>query len=344
MIARTTFRLTRPLTFFVLSFFIFLTSCSKHPSFNRDYTRIAVGPGPEDMALDTFGTSERLIISCSERRAEDYSKNGFYQYSFSESSISRLAVINLPEEVSLRPHGIDIGLMNGAKQLYVVNHEKNEVDFPPAGRQSILVFELNGDSAVFQTQLTNEILISPNDVCVDHKGGIYVSNDSGKRNNFFEKLFEMRKSTIVHYDGTEWNYVGNKLKYANGVGVKDNRLYVTGTQEKSIISYQIGQDGSHSDKQEIPCLKGNDNITFSENKLVTTSHLDFLKFMKHVGNEEKASPCAVYAVNLESQAIDTLYLDNGGVLSAASTGLIYNNNLYVAQVFNPFILEIPLSK
>ena len=333
--------MSRLLLLIVLTVF---ASCKNHPSFNRDYTRIAVGPGPEDIAMDTIGKSNRLIVSCSERRTEDFSKNGFYQYEFASEELSRLKVVSLPEEVSLRPHGIDIGVVDGKKLLYVVNHEKNEDDFPPAGRQSILIFLLVGDSAVYQEQLTDEILISPNDLCVDGKGGIYVSNDSGKRNNFFEKLFEMRKSTVVHFDGSDWTYVGDKLKYANGVGVKDNRLYVTGTQEKAIISYEIGRDGSHSDKQEIPCLKGNDNITFSGNKLVTTSHLDFMKFIKHVGDEAKTSPCAVYTLDLESHSIDTLYMDNGGVLSAASTGLIYDNNLYVAQVFNPYILEIPLSK
>lgn len=323
---------------------LILAGCKNYSSFNRDYARIEVGPGPEDIALDTIGEEERLIVSCSERRTEDYSKNGFYKYEFSSGNLSKLNVVGLPQDLSLRPHGIDIGFVDGRKLLYAVNHEKNAEDFPPDGRQSILVFALNGDSVVFQAQLTDEILISPNDLCTDHNGGIYVSNDSGKRNNFFEKLFELRKSSVVHFDGTTWKFVAEKLKYANGVGVKENRLYITGTQEKSIISYQINADTSYSDRQEIPCLKGNDNITFYANKLVTTAHLDFMKFIKHVGDAEKESPCAVYTLDLTTHAIDTLYLDNGGVLSAASTGLIYDDNLYIAQVFNPIILEVPLSK
>ncbi|MCB0756719.1 MAG: hypothetical protein KDB98_14050, partial [Flavobacteriales bacterium] len=106
----------------------------------------------------------------------------------------------------------------------------------------------------------------------------------------------------------------------------------------------INSDGTFTDKKEMPCLKGNDNITFVDNKLVTTSHLDFLKFIKHVKDENKPSPCSVYTVDLQTGAIDTLYTDGGTVLSAASTGLIYKGNLYVAQVFNPFILEIPLTR
>jgi hypothetical protein len=327
-----------------LAFLVLLASCSKHPVFNRDYARIEVGPGPEDMALDTVNGQERLIISCSERRTDNYSKNGFYDYNISSENLSRLQVEELPSSISLRPHGIDIGLVDGKKLLFCVNHEKNEIDFPPSGRQSILVFELLDDKVVFREQLTSELLISPNDVCTDHQGGIYVSNDSGKRNNLWEKLFELKRSFVVHYDGNSWKAVGDKLKYANGVGVKDGRLYITGTQEESVISYQINADGTYSDRQEIPCMKGNDNVTFHGNQLVTTAHLDFMKFMKHVKHADKPSPCAVYSVDLQSNAIDTLYMDNGHILSAASIGLIYDGNLYIAQVFNPFILRVPLSK
>lgn len=317
-------------------------SCKNYPNFIGTYNRIEVGPGPEDMALDTFGLEERIIISCSERREADYSKNGFYVYDLYSKDVSRLSIIGLPNSIGFRPHGIDVGVVDGHVFLYSVNHEKDAEAYPPKGRQSILVFELNGDSAHFHSQLTSEILISPNDVCVDYKGGIYVSNDSGERNNFFEKLFELKRSTIIHFNGESWKYVGEKIKYANGVGVRNNRLFVTGTQENNIYSYRVKEDGTLTEKLTIPSFKGNDNITFSESSIVTTAHLDFMKFIKHVKKEEKPSPCAVYSVDLQSLKIDTMFIDNGSVLSAASTGLIYNEKLYVSQVFNPFILEISL--
>lgn len=336
-------------TFFIFSVLFFLSSCGKYPTFTGDYTRIEVGPGPEDIALDTMGGNERLIVSCSERRSENYSRNGFYDYNIPSDELNRLAIEGLPDTIAFHPHGIDIGMVNGQKLIYCVNHEKNEVDFPPAGRQSILVFELMDDRVVYKTQWTSELLVSPNDVCTDHHGGIYVSNDSGKRNNFWEKLFALKRSFVVHYNGGSWSEVGDRLRYANGVGVKDDRLYITGTQEEVVISYAINADStysniSYSDRREVPCMKGNDNITFSGNKLVTTAHLDFLKFMKHVKHADKPSPCAVYTVDLQTEAIDTLYMDAGTVLSAASTGLIYNGDLYVAQVFNPYIVDIPLKK
>ena len=225
-----------------------------------------------------------------------------------------------------------------------MNHEKNAEAFPPAGRQSILVFELLDDKVVFKKQLINPLIISPNDVCTDYKGGIFVSIDSDKINSKWEKLMALKHSFVLHFDGDKWEQVGDKLRYANGVGVKNGRIYITCAQEKNIFSYKINAEGSYSDKQEYRTMKGNDNITFVDDKLVTTAHLDFLKFLMHVKHAYEPSPCMVYSLDLKTHKVDTLYLDNGAVMSAASTGLVYNGSLYTSQIFNDFILEIPLAR
>ncbi len=325
-------------------FLLLLASCSKQPIYNGDYIRIETGPGPEDIALDTIGNSERIIISCSERRTFDYSRNGLYDFNIKSEELVRLPIEGLPESIQLRPHGIDIGLVNGTKLLYCVNHEKNAEAFPPAGRQSVLVFELLDDKLVFKEQLIDILMVSPNDVCIDNKGGIFVSIDSGKINSKWEKLMSLKHSYVLHFDGQKWEQVGDKLRYANGVGVRNGRIYITGAQEKNIYSYHVNEDGTYSDKQEYSSMKGNDNITFYGDKLVTTAHLDFLKFLKHVKDAEEPTPCAIYTLDLETNKLDTLYLDNGTVMSAASTGLIYNGNLYASQIFNPFILKLELDR
>lgn len=327
-----------------LLFLLFLASCADHGTFSGDHKRIETGPGPEDIALDTIAGMERLIVSCSERRTSDYSRNGFYEFNILSGTLNLLPTEDLPETIQLRPHGIDVALVNGVKTLYCVNHEKNAESFPPAGRQSILVFELKDDKVVFKQQLTDPLMISPNDVCTDHKGGIFVSIDSGKINSKWEKLMALKRSYVLHFDGDKWMQVGDKMCYANGVGVSNGRIYMTGAQEKHIYSYEMNADGSFTGKQKYPSPKGNDNITFAGNKLLTTAHLDFLKFLKHVKHEEEPSPCMVYSMDLNTLEMDTLYLDNGSVMSAASTGLVFDGKLYASQIFNPFIIEVPLSK
>jgi hypothetical protein len=330
-------------TFFLFSFFLFsLNACTKYTVFKGDYTRIETAPGPEDIALDTLQGMERIIASCSERRTMDYSRNGFYSLDIQSHKLTQLVVSGLPTSIQLRPHGIDIAMVKGVKTLYVVNHEKNAADFPPAGRQSILVFELREEEVVFVQQLTHPLIVSPNDVCTDKAGGIFVSIDSGKINSKWEKLMALKKSYVLHFNGEVWQMVGQKLRYANGVGVANGRIYITGAQEKNIFSYKINADGTFADLQQYPTMKGNDNITFSNGKLVTTAHLDFLQFLKHVKDAEVPTPCIVYSMDLETHQLDTLYLDNGTVMSAASTGLIYNDVLYASQIFNSYIIAIPL--
>lgn len=329
---------------FLISFILLLSSCAKFPAFTGHYHRIETGPGPEDIALDTINGMARLIISSSERRTTDYSGNGIYSYDLVSQELKKLPIEGAPESIQLRPHGIDVAVVNGVRTLYCVNHEKNAEAYPPAGRQSILVFELLDDRLVFKQQLTDPVIVSPNDVCTDHQGGIFVSIDSGKINSKWEKLMALKRSFVLHFDGKKWKKVGDKLRYANGVGVKNGRVYITGTQEKHIYSYEINGDGTFSDKQQYSSPKGNDNITFVGNKLVTTAHLDFIKFLKHVKHAEEPSPCMVYSMDLTTHAIDTLYLDNGAVMSAASTGLVNDGILYTSQIFNPFILKTPLSK
>ena len=323
---------------------LLIASCAKVPVFNADYQTINVGPGPEDIALDTVAGMERLIVSCSERRTTDYSKNGLYDFNLSTQELVNLPIEGLPDSIQLRPHGIDIAQVSGVKTLYCVNHERDATDVRLTGRQSILVFELLDDRIVFKEQLTDPLMESPNDVCTDKKGGIFVSIDSGKIGSKWEKLMALKRSYVLHFDGENWKQVGDKLRYANGVGVRNNRLFVTGTQEKTIVSYMIEEHGELVEDVVMKSMKGNDNITFSDGKLITTAHLDFLKFVKHVSNPEQNSPCAVYSIDLKTHEMDTLFLDNGAILSAASTGLVYKGNLYVAQVFNPYILKVPLNK
>ncbi len=320
-----------------------LNACSRYPTFVGPHARIETAPGPEDIALDTSFGMQRIIASCSERRTADHTRNGFYAFDIRSKNLTRLQVSGLPEDVQLRPHGIDIAMVNGIRTLYCVNHEKNALDFPPAGRQSILVFELKDHKVVFREQLTHPLMVSPNDVCTDHSGGLFVSIDSGKINSKWEKIVGLRRSYVLHYNGKDWQQVGGKLKYANGVGLHDGRIYITATQEKTIVSYRMDPDGSFSDREEYRTTKGNDNITFSDNRLITTAHLDFLAFLKHVKHETEPSPCMVYAMDLKTHQMDTLYLDDGTVMSAASTGLIYNDVLYVSQIFNPYIIAIPLA-
>ena len=89
-------------------------------------------------------------------------------------------------------------------------------------------------------------------------------------------------------------------------------------------------------------MKGADNIRLDGTNLVVAGHLKFGKFLKHMKNSNKKSPTAIFTINKDTHETNLLYYNTGEVISAASTGLIYDHKLYIAQVFDNFILEVNL--
>ena len=71
-------------------------------------------------------------------------------------------------------------------------------------------------------------------------------------------------------------------------------------------------------------------------------HLDFLAFMKHVKSSDNHSPSVVYKINLETSSATVIYANKGDQISAASTAILFDENLYISQVFNPFILKVTM--
>ena len=59
-------------------------------------------------------------------------------------------------------------------------------------------------------------------------------------------------------------------------------------------------------------------------------------------NKEKISPSIVYEMDLDSNTKTILFEDNGDIISAASGAIRYKNKLYIAQVFENFILCVNL--
>ncbi|MCK5136316.1 MAG: hypothetical protein KAR19_11060 [Bacteroidales bacterium] len=50
----------------------------------------------------------------------------------------------------------------------------------------------------------------------------------------------------------------------------------------------------------------------------------------------------VFKVDPQTGESTTLYYSDGSTISAGSTALIFENHLYICQVFDPFILKVEL--
>jgi hypothetical protein len=308
-------------------------------SFCQPYTmqKIEVGQGPEDFALDTFNQRERFIISCSSRRSSDPKFKEIVAMDIQSEKITILPRKNEPTDLYFSPHGIDLVMVNGTLKLFVVNHAENDID-------QILIYEVKDDFIEFESAIHTKDFISLNSVAALPNGSFYVTNDSGKKNANFEKLFALRKSSVAYYDAKTGlsKIVKKKLAYANGLAVKGNKLYISTTQKKDLLEMEIAENGDLTQIRKLPGVKGMDNITIFENYLIIPCHPKFMKFIKHMKNADKFSPAEVYAFNLENGKFAKIFNDSGENISAPATALYYKGNLYIGQVFNNHLLKVSI--
>ncbi|MCG3168057.1 MAG: hypothetical protein POELPBGB_03857 [Bacteroidia bacterium] len=332
-------RLHLPFLILNSAFLILLTACSRLPINSAFETKqINVGPGPEDMVVDSTEGTQRLLVSCNERRS-DTIFGEIYEVKLGDNSVRIIPRIHTPEDIVFNPHGIDIKTLNGVTRLYAISHNDAKQ------RHTIVVYRVYADSLVYETLYENQAAMNtPNDLAVTEKGDIYVSNDAGKRGSVWEQLWKLKRSNVVFYDAELklWKKVADGLVYANGVEVDDTCVYVATSRSNKLFSYKREADGNLSNRRILVEVPGQDNIIFNGDELIFTSHPNMMKFLKHVKSSEKKSPSQVHSFNRKTGEYKLLFTDDGYRISASSTALIVGDKLYISQVFDPYLLEVKL--
>src|SRR4051812_22251826 len=91
---------------------LFAASCASLPkSFQTKDEVIAVGPGPEDMVMDTITEQPRILISCNARR-KGMIEYGEIEAYYPETEQRRvLKRVNEPDSLRFNPHGIDLVML-----------------------------------------------------------------------------------------------------------------------------------------------------------------------------------------------------------------------------------------
>lgn len=318
----------------ILFLFIVLSLKAQTPN---AYQKIEVGFGPEDFELDTFNNRQRLIISCSSRRTTDPAFKEIVAMNLSNNRTEVLPRKNEPAGLAFSPHGTDLQIVDGKLKLYVVNH-------PKGGNDQILIYVVQDDALWFEQAIESPLFISLNSVAALPSGHFYVTNDAGKKNSNWEKLFAMRRSSVVFYHITarQSKLVKDKLAYANGLAIKGNTLYVSTTQKKDLLEMHIVDDGSLTLSRKFKGQKGMDNLTIAGNWLFLPAHPKFLKFIGHMRDASKYSPAEVFVYLLDTGAYAKVFTDSGQNISAPATALYYKGFLYIGQVFNTHLLKVPL--
>lgn len=283
--------------------------------------KIVVGAGPEDILLDTLGNAERLIISCDERRDKKKTVEGdiwFLDIKSNKKEVFKR--INEPDNFEFNPHGISLLADDKNKYLFVVNHYDNYK------KSEVVRYTINNNTLTFDKRFPYKS--SVNSVLALTKNHFLITNDV---------LF---RGKVEEYKNEAFSIIDKNIKFPNGINKIDSVIYVSTTVSSEVYGYKITPNGSYQKLGSIAKIKGADNLRICKGKLITTSHPKLRKFLKHMKDSAKYSPTEVWEIDPVSKQTKLMFKDDGGQISAASTGLIYKNTLYISQVFEDFLLKI----
>ncbi len=303
-----------------------------------EYQKINTGFGPEDMVIDSISAIKGILISTSSRRPE-YGEYGEIEKLVPGKNNSYiLKRVDEPANLVFHPHGLNITKENGKPCLYVISHDDAN------NHHFIVKYKIDNDRLIFEKLYESPLLISPNALHAFDDGRLLVCNDARKRNALYEKILKLKTSNIVYLDENEnWKILADKIGYAAGLEYSDAKVYVSAALENKV--YRFHFDGNRlSDKTILTKINGPDNIRFYKDKLIIAAHYNPMAFIKHVNNKEKHSPSTVFSIDKTEGQTKLLYANDGKVISASSTGVIYHNKLFINQIFEPWIIEIPLSE
>lgn len=312
------------------------------PATDEPAVRIGSIPGPEDMVLDRYTKGTRLLVSSADRRGRGLPGE---IYAVDTVTLEKFALPRAggPGGRSFSPHGLSLVMYpDGTRLLYVVNHYPEE-DVERYGilPHSILIFQVYNRSLNFLEEITDPLLVSPNDLSALPDGTIYVTNDGSGGGGMLEIVLGMKRATVVMISPEgESRVVAEDLAMANGIQAAKDELYVAVTRENAVYRYHRAADGTLSEREELAYVKGPDNLTLTEEYLLVAAHLKDLALARHMSDPMKPAPSVVYRIDRESGARLLLYADGGETISAASVAVPTEGYLFIGQIAGDYLIRV----
>ncbi len=310
--------------------------CTQLPAASQ---QIALGMfGPEDLALDVAAERPRLIVSSQDRRSPK-KRGKIFQADLVTHEIHEMPRRGEPDQLinSFHPHGLDLAMIDDRKVLYVVVHGTEEWIV----RYTVLENELVYD----KTFGHNEDLTNPNDVDADAHGNIYVTNSStGKSflvNWLKSNVLGMRTTPTLRLSPKGWESVADLAKAPNGVLIHGNYLLIGDSLADTVTMHPL--PGSTGQKKVLEMSMPDNMNEGPEHDVLAASHNSRLSFMLHRSEIMKAGGSIFRITDIEgSPTLNKVFITDGTMLSAPSSAVYFNNTLYIGQVFDPFILAVPV--
>ncbi len=297
-------------------------------------------PGVEDMQIAY--EAGFMLLSSDDRasRRDGTPKQGHLYYI--DLTKPRFAPIPLTTDLKIPfyPHGISmVRTAEQAYKVFAVNHVGDE--------HSIEVFDLHGDRLTHIRTLEDASMISPNDIVALDGERFYFTNDHGYTKGLGklgEEYLGWAASNVVYYDGQGYREVADGIAYANGINLDPERnlLFVASPRDFLVKVYEVTVNGDLDFSEDVACGTGVDNIEFApDGKLWIGCHPSLLAFTAYAKGNKPIAPSEIITIDYKNKgdySIETIFMDDGKNMSAATVATVYKDFIFVGNVMDDHFL------
>ncbi|UTW56300.1 hypothetical protein [Kordiimonas sp. SCSIO 12610] len=313
------------------------------PTDNQLCQAVDVFPGTEDVTIDQ--NTGMVFVSAANRRVPNGGtpdQGGIYAFPIDDPSSVRKVSIDGPAD--FQPHGIslwrgDRGDGTIITRLFVINHATT-------GENHIELFDVAADGSLsYFESIQFQDLTSPNDILAVGPSSFYATIDRKYKNGLMASLeayLALPLASTVYFDGFEGFTAVEGLKYANGINMSadGNIVYIAEVLRREIGVYaRTPASGALKYIKSIPVDTGPDNIEVGgDGSLYVAGHPYVFEFLKHAEDAAHISPSQVLKINPATDQVDTIFMDDQGLINAASVGAPYGDKLIIGAVFDGHVL------
>ena len=313
------------------------------PTDNAMCKPVNVFAGTEDVTIDQ--KTGMVFVSAADRRVpegETPAQGGIYAFPIDNPDQIRKVSTDGPAD--FQPHGIslwsgDRGDGTNVTSLFVINHATT-------GENHIELFDVEGDGTLtYFESIQFQDLTSPNDILAVGPSSFYATIDRKYKSGLMASLeayLALPLASVVYFDGFEGFTAVEGLKYANGINMTadGNTVYIAEVLRREIGVYsRTPANGALKFVKSIELDTGPDNIEMdTDGNLLVAGHPYIFDFLKHASDEAAVSPSQVLKINPNSERIDTVFMDNKGLINAASVGAPYGDKIVIGAVFDGHVL------
>lgn len=288
--------------------------------------------GSEDVVLDPV-TGQVFISSQDFRRLGDAAGDVFLYDPATQGAPAR---VTRDGPASFHPHGMGLFRDASGARLFVVNH-------PTPVTSQVELFEVREGPSLHHLESVTLPFPTLNEVAPVGPRQFYVTIDAGTKpetvGRVAETFLRLPWAGVGYFDGTSARWVVEGMRYANGLAVDGDLVFVSETTGRALHSYRRAADGALTELASASDESGLDNISFdASGALWIGAHPKMLAFLSHAKDPKARSPSQLLRATVDRStgalSLVDAALDDGALLSGSSVGQpVANGRIIIGSVF-----------